>query len=290
MLYFYLPYLSENFTLNNYLKLYVKYKDMSHIFNFDFRIIGQYGNFPYSFFSGDINTCLGDNNVVLYDAARNYCDGTAVVVIDFSNIFIEEKDLCDAKVKMVLDIFSERGNFISISNPEIKKLIEKEYKGYRFILSENLNLYSEIPIEGIDSLFEIFEVEKIELPSNYALSNLEKIKNIKNKNKIIIVLQNECSNCSYEVYKNCKIIEHNNQINFSKKSCIESCSEKIYPTDIFNQMEYFKKLGFSNFKISPMFSYDMERFNRFLLDFFIKKEYQQMFMDEYFAERGQLWK
>ena len=250
---------------------------------------GHYGNFPYSFFSGDINTCLGDSKVVLYDYGRIFCNGSLPAILDFSNVFLQENDLYDPKIEMVLDLFKDRGNYLLFSNPKIKDNILKRCKNFKTILSENINLFSDIPLSNIDDIFMEFKVDKIELSSAYIQNNIEELKCIKNKKNIIITLENECNNCLYDNFKQCKINEHNNQINFSNNSVFKKCLNKCFPVNIYNDILFYKSLGFNHFKIPPMFSYDLEQNNQFLLDLFIKKEFHDFFVDEYNSKGDTLW-
>ena len=163
---------------------------------------------------------------------------------------------------------------IELSNLELFNYINSKYKGYDFVLSGNANLIHPLTEDIINIFMEQNEFILISLND---CTNLDLTK-IKNKNKLEILINNECSNCTLETQQKCKLLEQNNQISFSSKSIHYQCPEKInYYKDenhLLNEIHKYLKIGFTHFKIGYPQLNNIKQFNKYLIYNLIQEEYQ----------------
>lgn len=272
MVYLSLPLLYDNFEFN---KIFSKYiLENRYALKFPFWIESTYGSFPYCCWNGDLNSTYGNN--ILYPGIEklllDYRD--SVIRLDFSNIFLTNNDFYNIHENTILRLLESNGTMIELSNLELFNYINSKYKGYDFVLSSNANLIHPLSEDIINIFIEQNEFILISL-NNCANLDLTKIKN---KNKLEILINNECSNCTLETQQKCKLLEQNNQISFSSKSIHYQCPEKVnYYEDenhLLNEINNYLKMGFTHFKIGYSQLNNIKQFNKYLICNLIQEEYQ----------------
>lgn len=275
MLYFSLPNFYENIEFNKELaRIISEHPDMVNDDIRPCRIESCYGNFPYSFWNGDVSTNCGDNRAVLYDEAIEIQKlHWTPVTLDCSNIAMIETDFLNYHLEMILDVFSKVGNTIKISNLSLMEYISSKYTGYYFILSKNTDMINSFE-NHINSLIEENRFDYIEIPDYWSE---ETIKGIKNKNKVLITLDNKCRHCSRDQQCECKVYENINQISYSNVSVLNDCVNTSI--SVKEEFDNYRKLGFTHFQFQTPSPYEMLGFKQKLLDFFIKPEYHRTFVE-----------
>lgn len=255
MFYFSLPYFVENKDFNDKLVDYILgYTDIT--------IASCYGNFPYSYWSGDNNTCCGDNEVFTNSMVQGFLrDVKTSLEIDASNIFLDDIDFFLPHLKMILDNIKDAGHYVKITNPNFIKYLPRSTKG---ILSVSACYLSQQTAETINSFIESYSnLYSIEIPADY---NIEWDK-IKDKSKIVIVLGDGCARC--ENCESCLSIKHSNQFNFSINDI--EC-DKEYNNNWKEQFEEYKLKGFTCFRFKTPKVDQLSTFNKDLINFFIREE------------------
>lgn len=257
MINFILPNFYSNYKFNNLLKRYIRMYPNYLNFNDQINIYGQQGNFPYSFWHGGINTNQ-DKSIVLYNQAIEYSNNFEMpLIFDYSNIYLSTNNfwIKDPHAKMILSLFENQGNFIKVSDLQTKELIQAEYPGYNFILKDiNTNLIKD-----------------------FSFIELNNDNNVENKNKVLYPLRVKCLKCTL----NCLEQENLLQFNFFEESCFKSCSENHSSTlEVLQEYQEARKKGYTNFYFGEVLDNDIINLNQFLMEFFIKKEYQEHFKQE----------
>ena len=268
---FIVPHLYENKTFNIALRNFIRNPLNAHKLNVkNVNIEFAYGNLPFSFWSGEINTCNGSNFVITEKEFQTFLmeQRELAYIFDCSNLLLTEQHFLDAHIKMVLSNLAYRGHYLKVSNLKIKDIIEQLYpNGFNFILS-SLSGLSDVIIP-FDALIEDSIFSYIDIPHFY---NINMIQDIKYKNKCIYPLLSICSGC--DKYLDCIYLEQQSQISFSNQSIFDKYNINYTAEDIQKEFEQAKNLGFSRFRfIAPNLN-DIKKFNYALVDFFIKKEYQ----------------
>lgn len=262
-----LPGLYNNFTLNNNLKnLYLYHTNYFKIQNLNFNFIE--GNFPFCYWNGGFNS--NTNNGVLYNDILNISNNTTIPLrFNCSNLFLKKEDFNDTLGNLILQINENIYNSIELSNIDFYYFLKKKYPNYKYILSKDIFLISDISINLINDLINDFYL--IHLPLEKTI-DFDFLKKIKNKNKIELSLNIECMfNCNK--YKTCLLHEHQSQYNFLEDNNFKICNSfdknKIISLEEINK--YFVPLGFNNFIISNITKQD---YKQFLIEYFIKDEYK----------------
>lgn len=262
MVNFILPHLYFNNRFNSFLKGYILSNPEKTNFTEKVNIFAEYGNFPFSFWHGGINTNSNSRKIFLQDKVSEYCNKSVMpIIIDCSNFYLNTsfKWLKDPHLKMILSEFENRGNYIKVSNSLVKDAIEKEYPGYWFILKynndkeeKNLNNFSYIEI-------------------------LNNIPSECKKSQILYPLLNRCKNC----FEPCEEIENLYQFTFSSLSKISKCRVNSWDGEqILKEYKEARQKGYTYFYFGEVTAEELENFNNFLINFFIKPEYQDEFIME----------
>lgn len=276
-----LPLFYYNFKFNNFLYRYIKNNPESK--KFDYTIVSNFGSYPFTYFNGDINSNTG--KLALNSDFYNIPNSNQVVLkYDFSNIFLEDLDFNSVHENTILKMGENGSNQIEISNLKLMSYLKKEYPIYNFCFSSRADLIQPFTAEIINCIIEQNIFDSIVLPGY--LNDEEWLKEIKQKNKIEIIIANKCKLCSANQNKECLIQENRNQIDFSGKSKYQKCFNiKNYQNssndEILSEIIKMNKKGFTNFKIdSPPYN-QIAEFNFFIIKNLIKEEYQVNFIQEF---------
>lgn len=264
MINFILPMLYENLNFNNYLTEYIKaYPE--HLNYNNINILAQSGNPPFSFWHGGLNTCAYSKRVLLYPELMNIVnfDTKTPIILDFSNIYLDINPnwIFDPHVKMILEVFSNRGNYIKVSNDCIRDRITTFYPNYYYIYKNYNNNLDAINIDNYSY---------VEQASQSGCT----------KTKIINILYNKCELCP----KHCLEEENLAQFSFSQKSAIKECNISLFNINqLRERYESLRHKGISTFYFGDTITEsDLGQFNQILILFFIKPEYRDHFYGGYY--------
>lgn len=227
------------------------------------------GNFPFSFWGGAVNNNYKPSNVVTWNKAFDYAENLRLpIMLDFSNIALNNKDFKDNHVKMVLAAFDNRLNYIRVSNFNVINNIKKISNYYKFVLSSDVEYMAPAPYETLATLEDF---EEIELPSNL---NKERLKALPNKSKFMYPLGDRCRGC--EGYRDCLRQEYSNQYNFSTISNFITC-DYFKPFTIAEDFVEGYKLGFRKFYFVNVCHKDQDKINAQLPYLIFTPEYIEKF-------------
>lgn len=277
MIYFSLPFFATNIIFNNYICYFLKNNPEARRFKDSF-IMGNHGNFNFTYWNGDVNNNYGE--IALYEdiffinsAYKNS------IRLNCSNIFLEQNDIFDTHINIIFELLKNSGNYIEISDLKLFEKISQQYPGFNFIFSENADLINPFTLDILNIIIKQNVFDFITLPKR--LSNDENfISKLSNKDKYEIIVCDKCFSCSENKKQECSAEEQKYQINFSSKSVYQGCSlTKIYQTveEDINYINSFIKKGFKYFKIDTCPYKDFTNFNNYLMELLIKPEYYKDF-------------
>lgn len=242
---------------------------------FLFNIDSFYYSFPYSLWNGGINSNI-DNLLLYEDIGEFQYKFLTPFRLDCSNIYINKYDFLNKYMNLLLDLFSNSGTQIELSNIDLYKYIKEKYDSYNFIFSKNADYIHPFDIDIIEQLCEE-NFSLISLPNRFN-SDLNLLSQIKDKTKIEITICNKCLNCQSQ--NNCNIQEQQNQYNFMEASIYNySICDKSKTYNINNQLEIFQEIkpfaeiGISHFRIDNPFREKTNEYYNWLLNNLFKNEF-----------------
>lgn len=272
MLKFILPNFYYYQSINSNLQvLYKKYKDMFQFMDITF--IAECGSFPFHYYNG------GPQNIVYPNVRSPFASYEVLnqevsyhpvpLILDCSNIYLNEQDLLDTTFNQTLSIFNTYTNDVLVSSALVKNYILNNYKGYGIIASP---FYKDEDIENIKR-FQYYCIDT-------------NINNLPKKSSVEIIISHGC-NCPD--YLQCILTQQKNQYDFKQSNPFSECNkhEGIQCLNLKNIKESFCSKGFSTF------SFDLRTFPlnnlydiiHFYCSFFIKEEYYHKAF--HFLEKGE---
>ena len=262
MYYFILPNFYRLIIINNYFS-YLS-ETQPNIFNFECKINGQDGNFPYFYWNGGTNL----NNYHQFTTYQNLqnlqLDSSAnKIVLDCSNPLLTSNNLLDSVQNTLLSLHENGSNEIIVTNPDILLQLKEKYPAYNYIGSPFYYLYD-------TNFSHIALLHRIRCFSN----DLSKYTNI-SKRLLELSVITPCPNCLNA--QSCQLQEWTNILNFKEQSEFSFCSKNKYKILTLQELTEFYKIGIRNFYFDfrsiPFISID--EIENIYLSIFIQPKYQQ---------------
>lgn len=260
MINFILPQLYKNVDFNTALFYYLrKYPERSN-FSERINIFAQAGNFPYSFWHGGLNTNIVDNHIVLQsEAVHYYSNNPTLLMFDFCNHKLLETNtwIQDPHVKMVLNVFKNKGHLIKVPSIEIKEIIDKDFPGYDYVIQDCGQPFN---------------------PDDFLYISLETLNNeISIPNKSFYPILNQCVDCPNMMQ--CRDTENLFQYTFSEMSTRVECPKKDNKNveQIYQEILDARHKGYRFFEFGDVPVEYLEKFNDVLINLLIKPEYREQF-------------
>jgi hypothetical protein len=167
--------------------------------------------------------------------------------IPLTNSFFTEEDY--EKTKPLLEKHHNKLNSIICTNDELAFRIREDYPKYKIEASVIKN----IKFSDIDKNLEIYDsvVLPMEVTEDY-----ESLKDIKNKNRVILFANAGCAyNCPSKICYS--VISKINNNTVAKVRPV-TCSKQLKPREdlgmVFFDLEKLKSLGFTRFKLIPIYA------------------------------------
>ena len=277
MIYLSLPHMHRSFNFNNFLKEHVtENKQNNKIFKVPFEIEMVYGSLPFSYWNGDLNNNYNSINskFLLYNDIDLFFQNSFIpVCIDCSNLLLEETDLNDIHQNVILSLGNNSGNYVEVSNLAILNYVKEKYNNYGFVLSKNADLAYPFNSEIINNFIKEDLFYLINLPDRMK-QDTEELKKISNKNKIAITIGNRCCSCDKEKISQCLLQEQENQFRYSGHTVYNCKYINDYSAiNLLDEIDYYRNLGFSHFKLDAPPYNKIELFQIYLLQNLISPEY-----------------
>lgn len=146
-----LPFILKNIDFYNNLLFFSK---KENYFFTPITFDAMYGNFSKSYWGGEKNNSLSSiielKNNVNYQINKS----NLPLILDISNINLNEKDLLDRRLNMILEECHNGSNKISCNNFTLIDIISKNFPNYNYLFSDNSNLIFPLTIDFINSILE----------------------------------------------------------------------------------------------------------------------------------------
>lgn len=243
------------------------------------------GTFPFNSWCGGLNSCL-DGNISLYEEiAQCFNNYEKSLRLDFSNIFLEEEDFYNNYNRIMLEHGRAGSTVIEVSNLKLYEYIKEHYPTYnKFVLSSNAWSLMDLTPEMVNTILENQDFQLVSLPPAVA-EDVEFLQQIKAKNKIEICVNPLCPLMCKE-YNNCVLIENQAQYNYSINSVMSQCGRRfVYSKNkqtknLEDLKSFYFPLGITHFKLATCQTTQMIDYFIFLINYFIKPEYQQKILED----------
>ena len=237
-----------------------------------------YGSFPNSIWNGDnlIYSKYQPLNNEIINIMQNYVNNNLILIQNFNNSEINKNDCENTYCNLLTDwsLSVSIGNQFSVNSKKLSEyLIQKHPNISKIYIGPN----NSIPLNNNEQ-FEYFL-------NPIHNTNIEELKKLKNKNKVIITLNPICPLCNNK--NECGLRENLAQLNYDPQSSKNNiCSflkfkqyqlsknKKIEPNQI---IKLYNEIGFNHFFIEEYPSID-ENIEEYLF-FLIKPEYYQSAKD-----------
>ena len=279
MIYFVLPDYYHNFIMNKFLQA-ATFNDLDKLKQ-PVQFYAASGTFPFSIWNGQYNCIDGalyeGKLFPIYRDYDCYKDISVPVRLNCSNICLDPTMFDDEHMNEILKLNECLTNYIEVSNLKLLEYIHENYPKFKFIFSDNADFINNFTVDMINTLTEFDELSKVKIPFRLA-RDLEFLKQIKDKNKIEIVVNSLCSpNCSS--YKSCHIANDEAQTNYSNQNPFLGCfKNQQYTWNVNNSItlneiqEVYIPLGYKYFSFTPIPNISL--FNKVLYYFayFFKEE------------------
>lgn len=263
MIYLSVPNFVDNITFYSLIKEYIDFPLRKDCTNIPFQFDSVYGSFPYSYWNGDINSNIYNNeNMFLYPDIEKITTKTAIPLrIDCTNQFLKKEDFYDRHYEAIFKLISTSGAFIELNNLELMKYLNNQFR-FNYIYNS----------KGI--------IQKKALKNNFYLYCIEDYNLLPyklNKNKIEILLNNPCTKCFKAEQEFCKQKEQFLQYNFYQESVYKNCLKNKNQNKLLNEILFYYNLGYTHFKIDAKGFQNLNDFNNYLIKNLFKKEYIENF-------------
>ncbi len=286
MIYFTLPNFFEYFAINQFfIDLNKKHPEY-----FKEKVVFKQvkGSFPYCSWSG-YNSNFGQG-AFYSDFEKCYKLSGLPIRFDFSNVLLEEFDFYDNMANTICSLNENGSNLISVANIPLQEYLKNKYPNYNFIFSREADLITEFTPDILNTILDSNQFSLIELPYHWN-KDVTMLKQLHMKSKYEIVVNSLCPLSCKENYK-CKIMEHQNQLDYSQCSIFNNCfkANKNYFKEMISLEEIkqiYVPLGFSYFTFAPFQygEYPSIVFDTYM-NYFIKPECQRFVYAQYYTPGG----
>lgn len=280
---FYIPFSKDTIQLNYDLVMF--FETTPEIFYENYKIGAFYGSFGYCVWCGGSRNHLQLATKSFVQEVANFMHSHNIPLrLTFTNSALTTNNLYDSYGNMMLDVCSQGNNEVLVACETMENYIKTQWPQYKVIKS---TCWSEIvPYDDSDRFY-------MSVLNRRKNSDDVLLKNIENKNKIEVVLNERCyPNCPYtfrhyqkndEGFLNydfdndyCIQHHHNNSLRnnpFFIKNLREQSNEYVTKDRMEN---FFIPNGFSNFKIVGR-NYNVIYLVQEIAYYMVKPEYQEDF-------------
>lgn len=254
------------------------------------RIGSVYGTFPGAIWNGG-RTSFGSCDISTMKQITEYFNSQQIPLrFTFTNSLLNESHLYDKYCNSIMELANNGMNEVIVNNAILEKYLRKTYPNYKYILSTTASVKG---AEALNDACKKYDYVVMEYNDN---KNEEVIKNIDNREKIEILINESCmANCPAREahYRHISIEQLGVNSNQNKFKCISPKSTNIFDvsTDQHKQNHFiscdelyskYVNLGFKNFKIQgrgmPMI-YTLESY----LMYMVKPEYKNLIRYEFLS-------
>lgn len=282
MIYFTLPNFYFNFKHNEFfcelLQNYPKYFKNENI-----TLYKATGNFPYSYVNGGYNVNYGP--MALYNdfvmAPQSMHCGLS---LNCSNIHIQPEDYENTMMNLILQLNNNGSHYIEVSDINFAKYLKEKYPYYKLILSKNINLIKILSADEYNMIIDenIFDI--IQIPE-YRVYDIDFLSQLHQKSKIELTVNSICQ-LTCQNYIQCALYNQQAQYNFSSENRQFLCKYRTPYHNNGNRISLediektYKPMGFIRYTFDDIVNNDIDDLLIFLVDYFIKDEYQAIVMKQ----------
>lgn len=234
------------------------------------------GNYPYNYWNGGFNNCIGEPCSFNSVFACNQ-DINMPIRLNCANIFLEKPDFEDAINNTILTLCHDASNSVELCDFDLYEFIKERYPNYRFVFSKEADLVAPMTIEVIDALHEKNYFKLISLPTKFS-GDVESLKQLKSRKDIELTVNSIC-NLKCANYANCHHNQHVCQYNYSGANPYMTCPKRSLYQDSHilisfeDILEKYAPMGITHFRLSEIIDGRMDKILVFFIRYFIKDEY-----------------
>lgn len=189
-----------------------------HSFNYCFN--GVQGSFPFSIFNGDVNT-IHKGCVCLYrdiiECLRGYHASSQMVLLDFGNLRLEQKDYHNNFGKVQFETFANDNRvFFQIADLGLIEYATNKYPNIQIVLHQNYTFFHNAE-EVQDVLKQFPNIKGIVTTHGHLFENID-------TTKFYLLNFYNCGSC--KSYKNCILFDNLKCLEYSGESNFFECSRK----------------------------------------------------------------
>lgn len=256
-----------------------------------FRFVSQYESLPYCYLCGGVN--INNNFIYKYHQleTRAKTHYSLAKRLNFSNLNIEEKDIKDEYFNVVLNLY-DQSSWLEVSNIPFAMALKNKYPLYDLIFSSAADIMFPFTPETLNTIQEQELFKIISIPSYYN-KDFDFLKEIKNRSKLELTINNICNNCPVPCQKNCIISEHDSIYNYSNNSIFNNCDKlqeyhnsKSIDITLDDIKNIYLPLGIKHYKLDnfPNCKNAIIDFIFFITDYFFKEEYKEEIIQKLIKE------
>lgn len=215
---FYLPGLDLNYLeFYAHLAKYMRLASASKMFMDNIRIASFYGVFNNALWSGGrIIHGVMPNLINMENAIHTINDAGVAARYTFTSNAIEEKHLNDTYCNTMMEIANNGKNEVLVNSPVLEAYLRKNYPNFRFIQSITACQ------QNADSINEATEKYDLVVLDFHAIHNEKLLENIRDKDKIEILVNGYCPSTCVFAKKHYDLISRVNcfQTDISSVTCL----------------------------------------------------------------------
>lgn len=236
---------------------------------------------PYCYLCGGIN--INKDFILNYSDLQNQSEVHISILakrLNFSNLYLNEKDLTDEYFNILLQFYGNNfSNWIEISNLSIASYLKNNNIPFHLVLSQNADILHPFNPDILNMIIEQDIFKLISLPTYFKYD----LKDINNRTKLELTVNNICQNCSISCQQDCIQNEHSLIYNYSNISKFISCPNFLSYNNkdttlisIEDIQEKYLPLGITHYRLNhfPNIPNAFTDFIFFFVKYFIKDEYQ----------------
>lgn len=267
----YLPGFTDNLNVNlAFIECYYQHREC---FYENLKIASLFDSFPNAIWNG--GRCkFGKTDIVKFQDTVHLVNSLGIAIrYTFTNCLIKEEHLSDNYCNQLMSICNNGMNEVLVNSPILENYLRSNYPRFKYILSTTAL------VRGAKAINEVSEKYDLVVADYRDVRNLEFLREIKNREKVEILLNESCViDCQYrrqhyEEISRAQLLLKETDVS---KRCMYHDTSKYCEAYVSPAMLYdvLVPMGFVNFKIRGRESNPEKLINEYL-SYFVMPRYRE---------------